>query len=66
MILNNKTWYILDTFFKRFIKFGLLQFCCDAFFNIYIISYHIITTLNLLNRESLHVSEGSLKLHFTT
>lgn len=53
MILNNKTWHILDTLKRQFIKLGILQFCCDTFFNIYIISYHFIITLNLLNKESL-------------
>lgn len=52
MILNNKTWYILDTLKRQFIKLGLLRFCRDTFLNIYITSYHFIITLNLLNKES--------------
>lgn len=56
MILNNKMWYILDTFFLD----GLLNWdSYSSFFNGDII-YHFIITLNLLKKESLCLSEASL------
>lgn len=43
MILNNKTWHSIEIFFQ-FIKFGLLRFCHDTCFSMFIIP-DILTSL---------------------